>query len=74
MDPRLYIGRMLIFLGVLLVLSGILIVYFDRIPYIGRLPGDINYRGENWSFHFPIVTSLLLSLVLTILLNLFFRR
>jgi hypothetical protein len=54
-------------LGVLLVLAG-------RIPFIGRLPGDIVYQRGNFTLYIPLMTMLILSLLLTILLNLLFRR
>ncbi|MFA6473010.1 MAG: DUF2905 domain-containing protein [Candidatus Latescibacterota bacterium] len=65
---------MLIMLGVIILTAGLLVIYIDKIPYIGRLPGDINMYGKGWSFHFPIVTGIILSIILTIILNLFFRR
>ena len=65
------LGRMFIVLGAVLVVVGALLVLAPKIPFLGRLPGDIHIRGKNFSFHFPIVTSILLSVVLTILLNLF---
>lgn len=74
MDPRMQIGRMLIITGLLIAGAGVFVLMMDKIPFIGRLPGDISIRGKAWSIHFPIVTSLILSLILTILLNLFFRR
>ncbi len=64
-------GRLLIVLGAVLVAVGALLILAPKIPFLGRLPGDIHIRGKNFSFHFPIVTSILLSVVLTILLNLF---
>jgi hypothetical protein len=48
-------------------------VGLEKLPWIGRLPGDIHIERRNFSIHFPIVTSLLLSVILTILLNLFLR-
>ena len=65
---------MLIIFGVLLILTGLTVMYIVKIPYIGHLPGDINIRGKGWSFYFPIVTCLILSLIITLILNLFFRR
>ena len=60
---------MLIALGALLVLGGIVLVFAGRLhlPF-GRLPGDIVYRGKNTTFYFPIVTSILLSVVLSVLM------
>jgi hypothetical protein len=74
MESRSSIGIMLVVLGLFIVLGGIVVMYADKIPYIGRLPGDINIHGKGWSFHFPIVTGLILSVILSLILNLFFRR
>ena len=68
------IGRFLIVGGLLLVVVGALITFGPRIPWLGRLPGDILIRRERFTFAFPLATCLLLSLLLTLLLNLFFRR
>ena len=74
MEPRSHFGVALVVLGLLIIVSGLAMIYIDRIPYIGRLPGDINIHGKEWSIHFPIVTGIVLSLILTVILNLFFRR
>ena len=74
MDPRFYFGRILVLLGVLLVAAGLIMMYIGKIPFIGRFPGDITVHGKGWSFYFPIVTCLILSLIITLLLNLFLRR
>jgi hypothetical protein len=65
------LGRMLILFGVVLIIFGVLLTAAGRLP---RLPGDILIRRDNVVFYFPIVTSLLISLLLTILLSLFFSR
>jgi hypothetical protein len=59
------IGRLLIALGVVLLVVGALLLFAGKIPWLGRLPGDIHVKRENLEFHFPLATSLLLSLVLT---------
>ena len=74
MDPRFHISRILVISGVALVAVGLALMYFGEIPFIGRLPGDITIRGRNWSFYFPIVTCVIISLILTLVLSLFFRR
>lgn len=63
------LGKLLIFLGVALVVVGVLVLGLGRahLP-LGRLPGDIVYRGKNTTFYFPLATSILLSVVLTIVL------
>jgi hypothetical protein len=67
-------AKMLIILGVLLALVGGLFLLVGKIPFLGRLPGDIVLRREHWSLYFPLTTSILISLVLTLLFSLFGRR
>ncbi len=66
-------GKALIVIGALLVLVGALFWAGDRIPLLGKLPGDIRIEGEKVTFYFPLTTCILLSLVLTLLLNLLGR-
>jgi hypothetical protein len=69
------VGRMLIVGGLVLVAVGVLVVLGERLPMkLGRLPGDIVIRGKNGAFYFPIVTSLLLSALLTLVMWLLNRR
>ncbi len=65
------IGRMLVILGVLLVIVGLGFMFADKIPYIGRLPGDIYIKREKFSFYFPLTTSIIISILLTILFSIF---
>jgi hypothetical protein len=68
------LGRPLIVLGLVLVIVGIVLTFGDRLPIrLGRLPGDVVYRGRNTTFYFPIVTCVLLSVLLTLLMWLFGR-
>ena len=66
-------GRVLLILGVLLVVVGGLAALGVRLPF-GRLPGDIAIEGERGGFYFPIVTMIIVSVILTVLFNLFLRR
>jgi len=68
------VGRLLIIVGGFILVVGLFLALGLKIPYLGKLPGDISVDRGNVHFYFPIVTSLLLSLVLTLLLNLLFRR
>ncbi len=68
------LGKMLILFGVVLALLGGLLLVAGKIPFLGRLPGDIVIRRENWSVYFPLTTSILISILLTLLLSLFNRR
>lgn len=67
------LGRMLIGMGVLLCLVGVGFLLAGKIPYLGRLPGDIHIEREGFSCYFPIVTMLVLSLLLTVVLNVVLR-
>ena len=67
----LQIGKLLILLGIVLVISGVTIVFLPRsIPFV-KLPGDILIKKKNFTFYFPIVTSIIISLILTALFSLF---
>lgn len=68
------LGKLLILFGVVLVLLGGLLLLGGKIPFLGRLPGDIVVRREHWSFYFPLTTSIVISILLTLLLSLFGRR
>jgi hypothetical protein len=67
------LGRVLLVIGLVLVVVGGLAMLGVRLPF-GRLPGDIAIEGERGGFYFPIVSMLVVSVILTILLNLFLRR
>ncbi|HWP34854.1 MAG TPA: DUF2905 domain-containing protein [Thermodesulfobacteriota bacterium] len=67
------LARLLIITGLVIVVLGLLLLVAERIPWLGRLPGDIRIERGNWRIYIPLATSLLISLVLTILLNLFRR-
>jgi len=68
------IGKSLILFGIVLIVIGSLFVVFGKIPWFGRLPGDVIIKGDNYTFYFPIVTMILLSILLTVLLNMIGRR
>jgi hypothetical protein len=69
------LGRALIIAGAALIALGVIVILGSHLPIkLGRLPGDINYQGRNTSFHFPIVTCLLLSAILSLLMWFFNRR
>ncbi len=68
------IGRGLMFFGAVLVAIGAALYFGGRVLPLGQLPGDFHFGGENWSVHFPLATCAIISIVLSFLLNLFFRR
>lgn len=68
------IGKTLIFIGVVVIILGAVLLFSDRLPFnLGKLPGDISIKKENFSFYFPITTSILISIVLSLLFYLFSR-
>ncbi|MEW6215103.1 MAG: DUF2905 domain-containing protein [Nitrospirota bacterium] len=73
-DSIQYIGKFLILLGIIVAAIGGLILISGKIPWIGRLPGDIIIQKRNFTFYFPLATSILLSLILTLLFWLIGRR
>jgi hypothetical protein len=68
------LGRMLVILGAVIVVVGLVMMFADRIPFLGRLPGDIVIRRRNTTFYFPVVTMLVISVLLSLLLNLLSRK
>ena len=68
------LGRLLVMLGVALVVIGGIVMLLGRTGFpLGRLPGDVLYRGKNTTFYFPLASSILLSVVLSIVLFLIGR-
>jgi hypothetical protein len=68
---RIDLGKALIVAGLLIAAVGALIVLSDKIGWIGRLPGDITIRRDNFTFHFPLATCIVISILLSLLLWLF---
>jgi hypothetical protein len=67
------LGKWLIFVGIIIVGLGVIIYIFPKyFPYLGKLPGDIFIKRENFTFYFPLGTCILLSILLSLLLTLFF--
>jgi len=69
-----YIGKALIILGAVIALIGAVLLVYGRLPWLGKLPGDIFIERKNFTFYFPLATSILISLLLTLLFWLFGRR
>ena len=65
------LGKLLILVGVLIIAIGVLLLIGEKIPWIGRLPGDIIIKKEKLTFYFPITTSIIISIILTLLFALF---
>lgn len=65
------LGKTIIIIGVVIVLIGLILTFKDTIPFlknIGKLPGDIHMKKENFSFYFPLTTSIVISIILTLIL------
>ncbi len=65
------LGRMLIVAGLVIAAAGALLLLSGKVPWLGRLPGDFLVRREKFTFYFPLATSLLISLILSVILWLF---
>lgn len=66
-------GKLLIIVGIVCIVAGLLITYGPRVPFLGKLPGDISIEKENFKFYFPITTSILISIILSLILYLINR-
>ncbi|MBL7069865.1 MAG: DUF2905 domain-containing protein [Candidatus Omnitrophica bacterium] len=68
------LGRALIFLGGALVILGVILVLFNKIPFAGKLPGDILIQRKNFTVYFPLATCLLLSLIISVIFYFWGKR
>jgi hypothetical protein len=66
-------GKILVFLGLVLAGLGLILLYGPNIPWLGKLPGDITIKREQFTFYFPLASSIVISLLLTLLFSLFRR-
>jgi hypothetical protein len=67
------LGRLLIVIGVILVIAGAVLLLAPKLPWLGRLPGDISYQRGNFSFYLPLGTCIVISIILTLIMYLFRR-
>ena len=67
------LGKLLVIAGVAAVVAGVLLILGPKIPWLGRLPGDLIVRREGFTLFFPLASLIIVSVLLTILINLFFR-
>jgi hypothetical protein len=65
------LGKMLIVFGVIMALAGVVLLLAPKIPWLGKLPGDITYQGKGFTFYFPLSTCILLSILFSLILYLF---
>ncbi|NVN98416.1 MAG: DUF2905 domain-containing protein [Geobacteraceae bacterium] len=67
------LGKALIILGLIIAGAGCILMLSGKLPWLGHLPGDINIKRENFSFHFPLTTCIIISAIISLLLYLFRR-
>jgi len=66
-------GKTLIIVGAFLIIFGLIFIFWNKIPFLGHLPGDFSFQRGNFNFFFPLASSLIISLILTLIVNLVFR-
>src|SRR3989338_4924584 len=68
------LGKILIFLGLVIVLLGVFLLIFGKIPFLGKFPGDIYVSRKNFTFYFPLATCILLILILSLIARLWSKK
>ncbi len=71
MSPFNELGKFLLIAGVFIAVAGLALIFLPKLPFLGKLPGDIVIKKGNFTFYFPLATSIILSIVLTIILSIF---
>ncbi len=66
-------GKLLIIVGIVCIAAGLFIAYGPKIPFLGKLPGDIAIEKENFRFYFPVMTCIVISILLSLVMYLFNR-
>ncbi|HMK50261.1 MAG TPA: DUF2905 domain-containing protein [Thermodesulfovibrionales bacterium] len=74
MNEVQHLGRVLVIIGIIVIVVGGLLLLSGKLPWIGKLPGDILVQKKNFTFYFPLATSILLSLLLTLIFWLLGKR
>jgi hypothetical protein len=67
------LGKILLIAGGIIIVAGLLLTFSNHIPFLGKLPGDIVIKKENFTFYFPIVSFLIVSIILTVIINIILR-
>lgn len=68
------LARVLLIFGAVLILIGLILMVSPKIPFLGKLPGDFLFKKDGFTFYFPLATSIIISVILTIFINIFLRR
>ena len=71
MNPLFSLGKVLIIIGLVIAGIGIILVLTPKVPWLGKLPGDILIKKDNFRFYFPVTTCIIVSIILTLLFYLF---
>ncbi|KAF0215827.1 MAG: hypothetical protein FD174_3968 [Geobacteraceae bacterium] len=61
------LGKSLIIMGLIIALIGVILTFAGKIPWLGRLPGDIHIKRQNFTFYFPLATSIIISVILSLI-------
>lgn len=61
-------AKIIIVIGVVLVLIGLVMLFIQKVPFLGKLPGDILIKKENFTFYFPLTTSIIISIIISLIL------
>ncbi len=72
-DPSGF-GKILLVVGIVIALAGLAFMVGGKIPWLGRLPGDITLKGKNYTFYFPLATSIVVSIILSVIFYLINRK
>lgn len=72
-DPSGF-GKILLVVGIVIALAGLAFMLGGKIPWLGRLPGDLTLKGKNYTFYFPLATSIVVSIILSIIFYLINRK
>lgn len=67
-------GKTLIIIGIIMIIAGGLLMFGNKIPFFGRMPGDISIQKKNFGFYFPITTCIIISIILSLLSWLFGKK
>ncbi len=68
------LGRTLIIIGAVIVIAGLILTFAPKVPFLGKLPGDIYIKRDNFVFYFPLATSIVISIILSLIFYFFTRR
>ncbi len=68
------LGKLFIVIGILLIIVGLFFILGERIPFLGRLPGDIAIKKRDFTFYFPLTTCIVISIILTLIFWIFGRK